>query len=96
LITHIVFFKLNDPTPVVIEKTRQALQSLYSKVPSLKHIEVGVDVLKNPRSYDIALIAKFDSLAGLNEYEHHPEHVKVGEYIRSVSKSVVSVDYESK
>lgn len=95
MITHIVFFKLKDASPENIEKTRNMLQGLKGNVPQLRHIEVGVDVIHSERSYDIALIAKFDSLKDLNAYQTHPAHVKVGEYINSVKESAVAVDYES-
>ena len=95
MITHIVFFKLKDASPENIEKTRDVLQGLEGNVPKLRSLEVGVDVIRSERSYDIALIAKFDSLEDLNAYQTHPVHVKVGEYINSVKESAVAVDYES-
>ena len=95
MITHIVFFKLKDASPDNIEKTRNVLQGLEGNVPKLRSLEVGVDVIHSERSYDIALIAKFDSLEDLNAYQTHPFHVKVGEFINSVKESAVAVDYES-
>ena len=95
MITHIVFFKLKDASPENIEKTRNVLQGLEGNVPKLRSLEVGVDVIHSERSYDIALIAKFDSLEDLNAYQTHPVHVKVGEFINSVKESAVAVDYES-
>ena len=95
MITHIVFFKLKDASPENIEKTRNVLQGLEGNVPKLRSLEVGVDVIHSERSYDIALVARFDSLEDLNAYQTHPVHVKVGEYINSVKESAVAVDYES-
>ena len=95
MITHIVFFKLKDASPGNIEKTRDVLQGLDGNVPKLRSLEVGVDVIHSERSYDIALVARFDSLEDLNAYQTHPVHVKVGEFINSVKESAVAVDYES-
>jgi hypothetical protein len=59
-------------------------------------LEVGVDVVRGERSFDIALVARFDDLAGLEAYRSHPLHVEVADYIKGASESVVSVDYDSR
>jgi len=95
LITHIVFFKLKDRTPESVEKTAQVLRDMEGKIEQLRHLEVGVDVLHSERSYDIALITKFDSLADLDAYQVHPVHKKVIEHMNQARESSVAVDYES-
>jgi hypothetical protein len=95
MITHIVFFKLKDQSPDNIEKTRAVLAAMEGNVPMLRHLEVGVDILRTERSYDIALITKFDSLADLDAYQKHPYHVEVANYLATVRESAVAVDFES-
>lgn len=95
MITHIVLFRLKDRSTENIERTREVLEGLEGKVPTLRSLEVGVDVIKKERSFDIALTATFDDLAGLEAYQVHPEHLKVVEFIATVRDSVVAVDYES-
>ncbi len=94
MITHVVLFKLKDRSKESIEKARAALASLDGKIPQLRHLEVGADVLHTERSYDLALVAKFDNLADLNAYQIHPLHQEVVKYILSVRESIVAVDYE--
>jgi hypothetical protein len=94
VITHIVLFKLLDRSPESVEKARAVLASLEGKIPQLRHLEVGADVLHTDRSYDLALVAKFDSLDDLNAYQIHHEHQQVVKYMLSVRQSVVAVDYE--
>lgn len=93
MITHIVFFKLKDKGN--IERTREVLSAMEGKIPVLRHLEVGVDVLKTDRSYDLALLAKFDSLEDLQIYQDHPVHQEVIKYIGTVKESVLAVDYET-
>lgn len=95
MITHIVFFKLKDRSPENIRKTRDVLIGMEGKIPQLRHLEVGIDLLRTERSYDLALIAKFDSLADLEAYQVHPVHQEVIEYIAKVRDTVLAVDYES-
>ncbi|GFO55997.1 stress responsive protein [Geomonas sp. Red276] len=95
MVTHIVLFKLKEPTAENIEKARNILLSMDGKVDLLRHLEVGVDVIRSERSADIALVTKFDSLADLQAYQVHPYHAnEVAAYMRSVSSQVVAADYE--
>lgn len=96
MITHIVFFKLADPTPANLAATRDMLLSMEGKVEMLRHLEAGVDFVRSERSYDIALYTKFDSKADLDAYQVHPYHAgTVVPHMKSVCSSVVAVDYES-
>ncbi len=95
MITHVVFFKLKDRSPEIIEKTRQVLANMEGNVPQLLHIEVGTDILHQARSYDIALITKFASLDDLHDYDTHPFHEEVKVYMKSVVDVSASVDFES-
>ncbi len=95
MITHIVLFKLNDPRPDILAATRDLLLSMDGKVPQLRHLEVGIDLIRSPRSYDIALVTRFDSLDELNAYQVDPYHVgTIIPHMRSVSSSTVAADYE--
>lgn len=95
MITHIVFFKLKDNSAESVERTAQVLRDMEGKIDELKHIEVGIDVLHSERSYDIALITKFESMAALDAYQVHPIHKKVIEHMTQVREASVSVDFES-
>lgn len=96
MITHIVFFKLADPTADNIRKTREVLLGMTGKIPQLRHLEVGVDVIRSERSYDLALVTRFDSLEDLQAYQVHPCHAgEVIPHMKAVSSSIVAVDYET-
>ena len=49
MITHIVLFKLADPTAENITVTRNKLLSMDGKIDLLRHLEVGVDVIRSER-----------------------------------------------
>ena len=95
MLTHIVFFKLNDPVPENAAKLREALLSMTGHIPQIRHMEVGLNVVPSERAYDVALYQHFDSLHDLQEYQAHPNHQEVLKYILSVAATRVSVDYES-
>ena len=94
--THIVFFKFTDPSREMIEQTRDLLLSMEGNIPLLRHLEVGVDVIRSERSYDLALVTRFDSLDDLQAYQVHPYHAdEVVPFMKANCNSVVAVDYES-
>jgi len=95
MITHIVLFKLTDPNRESVAKTRDKLLSMDGQIPQLRHLEAGVDIIRSERSYDIALITRFDTLDDLQAYQAHPYHAgEVIPYMKSVCSSIVAVDYE--
>lgn len=95
MIVHIVLFKLKEATPENVEAARLRLLSMDGKVELLRHLEVGVDLIRSERSADIALYTKFDSLEDLQAYQVHPYHAnEVAAYMRGVCSSVVAADYE--
>jgi len=93
-LTHVVLMQFQEPAPAVLAKASALLRGLRGKIPELRSIEVGLDVLHSGRSYDLALITRFDSLADMQAYQVHPEHVAVLDYLRSVLAASVAVDFE--
>lgn len=92
MIKHIVCHKLSDKSKT--DEIVSMLKALMGKVPSLRQMEAGADVMGKQRSYDFALIAVFDDLEGLAAYDVHPEHERVRAFIRQYSLGGISVDFE--
>lgn len=95
MLTHIVFFKLKERTPEVVQKTKEVLLNMEGKIEQLLSVVVGADVVHSERSYDIALITTFHSLTDLAIYNAHPLHQEVIAYMGTVREAAVSVDFES-
>ena len=96
MITHIVLFKLADPSAENLEATRNKLLSMDGKIDLLRYLEVGVDVIRSERSYDIALTTRFDSLEDLQAYQIHSYHAgEVVPHMKAVCSSIAAVDYEN-
>jgi hypothetical protein len=86
---------MKDKSPEAAEKMIGLLRGLEGKIPQLLSIEVGHDIVRSERSYDIGLVTKFESLDAMNEYQVHPAHQEVVAYISTVRESAVAVDFES-
>jgi len=92
MFTHIVLFKAKEPTKENLELLEKTFLSMNGNVKELKELEVGVDVIRSDRSYDIAIITRFDSKEDYLAYdvdEYHVEKVKkiIGSYIEK-SKTI--------
>ncbi len=94
MVTHIVFFKLQDPTSEKIAAVKDKLLSMDGKISQLRHLEAGIDLTRSERSFDVALVTKFDSLDDLQAYQVHPYHAgEVIPFMKANCSSIVAVDY---
>lgn len=95
MIKHIVCFKLKDKSEENILKTAEVLKSMDGKVDLLRGIEVGVDFLHSPRSYDIILQVVLDDANALDAYQKDTYHCDVvKKHMHEVMESSVAIDYE--
>lgn len=94
MLTHIVFFKLKNPSQTILYDAKNRIESLQAEIPILRYLEVGIDILGSVRSFDIALVTRFDSLQDMLAYQVHPAHVDVAEFMKSICEKSVTVDYE--
>lgn len=95
MIKHIVCFKLKDNSEEECKKAADILLSMQGKVDLLRGIEVGVDFLHSPRSYDIILQVLLDDEKALEDYQNDEYHCSVvKKHMHSVAESSVAVDYK--
>jgi len=94
MITHVVCWKLKDRSRENAERVREKLLTMQGRLPMLKSLEVGVDVVRSGRSFDVVLIARFDSLDDLNAYQVHPYHQEIAAFMGTVADQAVAVDFE--
>jgi hypothetical protein len=99
MIKHIVMWKLKDNAEGAskeenAKKIKTIIEALKGKIPQIKHIEVGANVLPSDAAYDVALYSEFASLQDLDIYQKHPEHVAVVGFVKTVVSSRVVADYQ--
>ncbi len=94
-LTHVVLTRLKDKSPENVANVIAKLRSLEGNVPTLKSIEVGVNVVESDRAYDVGIVTRFDDLAAMEAYQIHPFHQGVLAYMKKKAESVVAIDYES-
>ena len=95
MITHIVMFKLKDASPDHATHCKSLLDSLPAQIDEIRSYDVGVDVLRSERSWDLALVSTFDDLDALERYRVHPAHEEVARYLVEASETRAAVDFET-
>jgi hypothetical protein len=76
------------------QRIKEDLEELKEKIKEIKSIEVGVNNNITRDSFDVVLVAEFNSLDDLKAYQSHPAHLKAAEYITKVTLLRKVVDYE--
>ena len=99
MIRHVVMWKLKNHAeghsrPENAARMAVMLESLPARIPEIKGLQVGFDVVRGEGSYDVVLVADFDDLEALGRYQRHPDHVKVAEFVTKVRDSRAAVDFE--
>ena len=95
MIVHIVMFAFKDDNKAEnIQEAKRVLEALVQTIEPLKTMEVGVNIVPSERAYDLVLYSTFEDMAGLDIYRVHPEHLKVVDFLKVVTKESKVVDYE--
>jgi hypothetical protein len=91
MFTHVVLFRFHDPHDA--HEARARLLSLVGRVPSLRALEAGVDVLRTERSVDLALITRFDDQQGFADYAVDPVHAEVVAWMKPRIATAAAADF---
>ena len=95
MITHIVMIKFKPEHLEDAPTVRERLLTLPGQIDVIRHYEVGLDVIRSERAWDLVIYSQFDSLETLEVYDKHAAHLDVVAYLRPLRSHIASVDYES-
>ena len=70
-----------------------AIEALPVKIGFIRHIFVGLNT-NSAEKWDICLDSEFDTLADVNAYAVHPDHVAAAGLLKEVKADRACVDYE--
>jgi antibiotic biosynthesis monooxygenase (ABM) superfamily enzyme len=96
MLQHYVFIKFQkDTSDEHMAELSKRMLALVPAVPGIEHLEIGRDILRDARSWDLMLIMRFASVEALRAYQQHPEHQAVMAFNQPFVADVGSVDFES-
>ena len=95
-IRHIVLWRLAaddaDTRAIHARELAERLTALKDAIDEVDDIEVGPNVAFPGTNWDVALVADFADTAALERYLEHPEHRKVGAFVREVTSDRAAID----
>lgn len=99
MLKHIVMWRFKDEfegrtKEQMMDEQRAALKALPAKIPCIRCLEVGKDVLHTDASYDMVLVSVFENKEKMIEYREHPDHVAVSRRMKGYVTERVCIDYE--
>ena len=98
MVQHIVLWNYADGfSPEENVQNAQKMKSMLEGLPGLIDgiVELKVQISPMPSSNrDIMLDSLFESEEALSAYIVHPEHKRVGKFVRSVTKDRACMDYK--
>ena len=99
MIKHVVMWRLKDEAEGASKEDnakimKEKLMNLVGVIEEIKHFEVGLNYEKSDMAFDIVLYSVYEDQEALDRYQVHPEHKKVGAFIKAVTCERVVVDYE--
>ncbi len=96
MLQHYILIKFKEGTSDkhIGEFCRRML-ALRTTISSIEHLEIGRDILRDARSWDLILIMRFASTEALRGYQQHPEHLSVMAFNQPSVADVASVDFST-
>ncbi|MFN8208175.1 MAG: Dabb family protein [Bacteroidales bacterium] len=99
MVRHIVIWKMLERNPVRLHSDciefRSKLLALKGQIPFIHALEVGINSGSAPDgNHDIVLVADFNDFEELKQYQKHPAHQALIEWLRGKRELRAAVDYE--
>ncbi|PZE68230.1 MULTISPECIES: Dabb family protein [unclassified Curtobacterium] len=96
MIRHVVSWTLREDLDhdAAVVRIRELLTGLVGVVPSIRSLRVVENVAYPGKNQDVAVVADFDDLAGLDEYQVHPEHQAAAAEIRGLVTARAAIDWQ--
>ena len=94
MVKHIVMWKVKEGETVenVVAKFNSMLDDLEKVCPLIIERRVGINLNEN-EVFDFCIDSLFKDMDDLNEYIYHPVHLKIREYLTSISCEKAVFDY---
>jgi hypothetical protein len=96
MLQHYVLIKFKkDTTEEHVAEFCKRMLALQTTIPNIEHLEIGLDILHDARSWDLILIMRFASTGALRGYQQHPEHLQLMAFNQPAVAEVATVDFQS-
>ena len=99
MIKHIVMWQLKDHAEGADKATnaikmKALLDACADIVPGMLKLEVAIAQAGLEATYDVILYSEFESVAALDAYQNHPQHLALKPFVGAVRLARQCMDYE--
>jgi hypothetical protein len=96
MIHHVVSWTVREDLDraTTVTRIRGLLTGLVGTIGSIRSLEVVDNVAYPGKNQDVAVVATFDDLAGLDAYVVHPEHQAAAAEIRELVTGRSAIDWQ--
>jgi len=77
-----------------IKKAKSMTEALKQKIPQIKKIEVGIDILHGPTDFDVVSYSEYDNMEDVKKTVTHPTHDELIAFLKKVTEISHAVTYE--
>lgn len=99
MLKHIVMWRIAGGPDGTREENaariKEMLEGLRGRLDGLIAIEVGINIIPADDACDVVLVSAFRDRDALAAYLGHPEHLRIGEFVKRVRTERRVVDYEA-
>ncbi len=101
MVKHIVMWQLKDHAEGADKATnaikmKALLDACADIVPGILKLEVAIAQPGLEATYDVVLYSEFESVAALDAYQNHPQHLALKPFVGAVRLARQCMDYEVK
>jgi hypothetical protein len=86
-----------EPVKLAVQcnELRRRLFTLKDQIPLILSMEVGINAPSAPTgNHDIVLVSVFKDFNDLRQYQEHPGHLELVDWLRGKRELRAAVDYE--
>lgn len=99
MIKHIAMFKfkafdLAEEKENYFTRLKDAFHELDKKIPEIKSLQIGFDLLHTDASYDFVVNVDIENIEALPIYANHPEHLKAVAVLKEMATERKVIDYK--
>jgi len=92
MVKHVVMWRYRNKADIGI--AIKELESLRGRIPEVVSMEIGVNHLESPASYDLVLITEHENQVALDAYQADELHGEVKAILGKLESERVVVDYK--
>jgi quinol monooxygenase YgiN len=96
MIHHLVSWTVREDLDraATVARVRELLVGLVGTIETIRSLEVVDNVAYPGKNQDVAVVATFDDVAGLDAYVVHPEHQAAAAQIRELVTGRAAIDWQ--